>query len=230
MSFLITFFDSNLFEIYNNSIKHTFKTKSYKQYIYKFDDMIGIFKPINDEYVCFKSDCLISNKIGQIEKIEKQYFNAPPTIIDDFYSEDVSEIFISKNISFKQIGTKEHNIIQIYFDSEIQSIFNFNDFKTLFETIVVKKEKDNIELNELFEILELHTKPTIKTVSKPIDKIKHEFHEEIHKHIHKEVHKKDSKKSKYVVKNTSKYEPKEKKDFSKKEESSFPKYKITMSE
>lgn len=207
---IITLINNNKdFKLFDSTIKY----KSYTQYIYKFDNYIGIFNPLSNEFNCLKSDVLISNKIGQIEKIEQENLFAPPTIIDDFYSEDALEFFISKNIFCKQIGTKDYFILQFYFHSEY-----YSDFKVLFETKLksfIFDEEYKDEYNNLFETLDIYAKSVLTKEIKPQIK-------QFDKIVHIDSTLSTKKVSKYVVKNTSKYEPK------KKENVDFKKYKVTM--
>jgi chromatin segregation and condensation protein Rec8/ScpA/Scc1 (kleisin family) len=110
------------------------------------------------------------------------------------------------------------------------------EFKILFETKIKsilfdcdKKESKEYydNYNQLFESLDKYN----ETITTSITAIKETSMKPTIKHVdrishieHKEHFSERKKPSKYVVKNTSKYEPKE----IKKETSSYPKYKITM--
>jgi hypothetical protein len=174
---------SYILTIINNKLNKTpFLSKSIKckQYVYKYDDCIGIYNQHNSSFISYKSTELISNHQFLFEKIEKNKLTAPPPTIDDFYEEEVS---IYSN--FNLIGSDSY-IIQFTFNTKE----DYNNIGKLIPALFETK----VDISDITSFVEKlpESKPIYKSVHKP---------------IHTTIEKRDNK-SKYIEKNKSKYIPK----------------------
>lgn len=204
MSYILTIHNESLIKLLFESLSEKTERKEYKQFIYKYDDSIGIYNQNDTTYNSFKSENLETNSHFVFEKITKDSFINPPVLIDDMYYENVLQYQ-----HFKIIGNKldKHNII-------VEFMFNHNDYSKFINII-------RTDYKSLFEKLDLSFLKSY--FGSLIDKSYSEPKSEaiIHKStvgtqvIDKSIRTKyidskrsDSKPSKYQTKNTTKYEPK----------------------
>ena len=188
MTYILTIHNKSLFEdILTKSVKSVKPRITYKQFIYKYDDCIGVYNQNDNTYNVFKIEQIDSNSHFMFEKLNKLNYNSPPTMIDDLYYENITQYE-----HFKLIGEKD-NIIQFEFNDYNKLIYMLQtNYKSLFEkldltTLKIYCEK-HIDEKHIGEI------PFTKTEIikyKPLES----------KHF-------DSKPSKYFVKNKAKYEHK----------------------
>ncbi len=186
MSYILTIHNKSLIE---SLFEKT--GKEYKQFVYKYDDCIGIYNQLNNSFIAFKSEPIDINSSFLFEKQIKQPHNNPPVCIDDLYYENVNQ-----TDNYKIIGTKDNYIVQFEFNHK-----DFNKFMTMFQT-VYKSLFEKLDLTTLKKYFESCDK------SSAIDYKKEEIVKDI---IMKPIVMKSStssKPSKYQTKNTTKYEPK----------------------
>ena len=111
MTYILSVHITALFDI--SKLK---KLHEFKQYVYRYDDIIGIYNPNNNTYNAFKSIEIESTERYNLEKTEKVNRYAPSSTIDDVYSENVCEYD-----QCKIIGSDDNRILQI----------EFNDYKKI---------------------------------------------------------------------------------------------------
>jgi len=183
MSYILTIHNQSLIKLLFESVSEKTEKKEYNQFIYKYDDLTGVYNQNDNTFSSFKSEDLETNSHYVFEKLTKQPFFNPPVSIDDMYYETVCQYE-----HFKIIG----NVVQYTFNHKDYSKF-INIIQTNYKSLFEK-----LDLSFLKSFFDSHIdKSIVETIN--IDKsIKTKYIDS---------KRSESKPSKYQHKNTSKYEP-----------------------
>jgi hypothetical protein len=196
MSYILTIHNESLIKLLFESLGEKKEKKQFKQFIYKYDDSIGILNQNDNTYNSFKLNDLETNTEYVFEKITKEHFHNPPVCIDDLYYENVKLYE-----DFKIIGDKDRIIIQFMFNHKDYSNF-VNIIRTNYKLLF-----DKLDLSFLNSYFETYCDTSIDSIKykSRIESIATDKHLTPKYFDHKY---KDPKNSKYQTKNTEKYEPK----------------------
>lgn len=194
MSYILTIHNKSLFEYLLSKTHDTKKPYEYKQFIYKYDDYIGIYNQSSNTYNTIQSEQIDSNSHFVFEKYKSINHLYPPISIDDLYYENVVQ-----HEDYKIIGNKDNFIIQ----------FEFNDYKKFVYLLQTKYKSlfEKLDLISLSSYFETYIETYIDKKPSIVKPIEHSTKIEYTK-IKNSFRSHDSKPSKYQNKNTSKYEPK----------------------